>query len=122
MRKHTCKTFDETHAASKKFKKAVDEYDKVGGERPRLEERLKCWALWTMLDRHTLAKAELRPELKGHCRTFQGILDLLEELHEESPSAQLYGKIVGRGDAMDVGGRGKVGMAHPAGGGGDVHG
>ena len=57
-----------------------------------------------MLDRHTLAKAELRPELKGHSRTFQGICDLIGELHVESLSAQLYVEIVGRGDAMDVGG------------------
>ena len=104
MGKHTCKTFDETHAASKKFTKLVDEYDKVREDRPRLEERLKCWALWNMLDKHTLAKAELRPELKGHNRTFQGIRDFIAELHVESLSAQLYGKIVGRGDAMDVSG------------------
>ena len=104
MGKHTCKTFDETPSASKKFKKIVDKYDKVRGDRPRLEERLKCWALWNMLDRHTLAKAELRLELKGHSRTFQAIRDLIGELHVESLSAQLYGTIVGRGDAMDVGG------------------
>ena len=57
-----------------------------------------------MLDRHTVAKAELRPELKGHSRTLQGIRDLIGELHVEPLSAQLYGKIVGPGDAMDVGG------------------
>ena len=87
MGKHTCKTFDETHAASKKFKKLVDEYDKVRGNRPRLEELLKCWALWNMLDKHTLAKAELKPELKGHSQTFQGIRDLIAELHVESLSS-----------------------------------
>ena len=57
MGKHTCKTFDETYAANKKFKKLVDEYNKVCWERPQLEERLKCWALWNMLDKHTLVQA-----------------------------------------------------------------
>ena len=104
MGKHTCKTFDETYAANKQLKKLVDEYNKVCGERPQLEERLKCWALWNMLDKHTLAKAELRPELKGHGRSFVDIRNLLEELHVESLSTQLYSKIFGRGDAMDVGG------------------
>ena len=57
-----------------------------------------------MLDKHILAKAELRPELKGHGRSFLGIRTLLEELHVESLSTQLYSKIVGRGDAMGLGG------------------
>ena len=44
MCKHTRKTFDETYTANKKFKELVDEYSKVGRERPQLEERLKCYA------------------------------------------------------------------------------
>ena len=73
MGKHTCKTFDETYAANKKFKKLVDEYSKVCWERPQLEERLKCWALWNMLDKHALAKSRAEagaqltcPELRRH--------------------------------------------------------
>ena len=101
MGKHTCKTFDETHAASKTFKKRVDNYDKVRGEMHDPKSVSSAGPFGTC-STGILAKAELRPELKGHSRTFQGIRDLLEELHVESLSAQLYGNIVGRGDAMGL--------------------
>ena len=43
MEERTCKTVDETYTANKKFKRLVDEYNKVCGEdRPHLEECLKC--------------------------------------------------------------------------------
>ena len=56
MGKHTCKTIHETYAANRKIKKLVDYYNTAFGERPHLEERLKCWAFWKMLDKHTLGK------------------------------------------------------------------
>ena len=73
MGKHTCNTFDETYAASKKLRRLVDEYGKVCGKRPQLEERLICWTLRNMFDKHILAKADMRPELKGHARIFAAI-------------------------------------------------
>ena len=44
----------------------------------------------------------MRPELKGNSRSLIAIRGFLEELHVESLGTQLYGKVVGRGDAMDV--------------------
>ena len=82
MGERTCKTFDETYSTDKKFKQLVDEYKKVTGGDP-LEERLKCWALWNMLDKHTLAQAGMRPEPKGNSRSFIAICNLSGEPHVE---------------------------------------
>ena len=56
-----------------------------------------------MLDKHTLNKAEMRPELRPKTRTFAAITAFVEELHVESLSNKLFNRVVGKGDAMDVG-------------------
>ena len=56
-----------------------------------------------MLDKSTLATAEMRPELRPKTRTFANITAFVEELHIESLSNELFSRVVGKGDAMDVG-------------------
>ena len=101
MGKHQAKNFEETYASVKKLKKLADEYNKVSPNGP-VEERIKVWAAWSLIDPVTKAKADNRVELKPAVRSFQAIRDYLEELYLEGLSNRLYSKIVGRGDAMDV--------------------
>ena len=57
----------------------------------------------SMLDKSTLAKVEILPELRPKNRTFAAITAFVEELHIESPSNKLFSRVVRKGDAMDVG-------------------
>ena len=56
-----------------------------------------------MLDKTTLAKAEMRPEVRPRTRTYANIIAFVEELHIERLSNKLFSRVVGNGDAMDVG-------------------
>ena len=80
----------------------LDQYNIVTKEHP-LGEREKVWVNWNMLDKSTLNKAEMRPELRPKTRTFAAITAFVEELHVESLSNKLFNRVVGKGDAMDVG-------------------
>ena len=102
MAHHQRKNLDDTYHAMKKFKKLLDQYNVVTKEHP-LGEREKVWVNWSMLDKSTLAKAVMRPELRPKKRTFATITACVDELHIESLSNKLFSRVVGKGDAMDVG-------------------
>ena len=103
MGKKQAKMFDETYLALRKLKRLVDEYNKCQPDKT-IEDRIKCWAAWALLDPATMLKADARAELKPAVRTYQAIRNFVDELYVESLSTQLYSKMVGRGDAMDIGG------------------
>ena len=103
MGKKQAKNFDETYLALRTLKRLVDEYNKCQPDK-NIEDRIKCWAAWALLDPATMLKADARAELKPAVRTYQAIRNFVDELYVESLSTQLYSKMVGRGDAMDIGG------------------
>ena len=100
MAKKEYKNFEETWAASKRFKKLLIEYNMITTGN-RFEERNENWVTWNLLDAKTKVRAEA-VGIKGVKRTMPMVMAFLDELHLEAQSDLLHSKIVGKGDAMDV--------------------
>ena len=62
--------FTPTHAAPRKYRRLVEEYNKVTGS--PLDNRLKSWAFWNMMDKDTLKRPRCSRSLRipgAHIRT-----------------------------------------------------
>ena len=98
MGKRQSKNFEETYLSMKKLARLILDYNKVS-EQP-IEERMKTWAAWELIDPVTQGKADMKYGTMIR-RDFQKMRDYLEELYLQSLTNSVYAK-VGKGTAMDV--------------------